>query len=127
MLCHSAPKEEVLMRLSGQPIGEEVDVVEVHGDLDLVSCAALKQRLRNAIDEGWSRVLVDLTDVAFVDSSGLAALVFAQRRLDSLGGAIAVVAPAYQQRRCFELTGLTTILGVRATKPEAVAHLATFG
>lgn len=111
------------LRLTGEPIDQEIDVVEVHGDLDLATAPTLKRRLRNAIDEGWRRVVVDLTDVTFIDSSGIAALVFARRRLESSGGAIAIVAPSDQQQHVFRLTGLDDVLGVKGSKPEAVAYL----
>ena len=54
------------LRLTGEPIDQEIDVVEVHGDLDLASAPTLKRRLRNAIDEGWRRVVVDLTNVTYL-------------------------------------------------------------
>ena len=114
------------VRLTGQPIGEAIHLVEVHGDLDLATAPDLKRRLGDAIDEGWRRVLVDLTSAAFIDSSGLAALVFGHRRLDASGGVIAVVAPSETQRRIFDMTGLVTLLGVKSTVAEAVAHLVAF-
>src|SRR4051812_41089332 len=110
---------------SGQSGGSinQINVVEPHGDLDLISAPALKRRLRTAIDHDGQLVLVDLTAVTFIDSSGLAALVFAYLRLRSSGGRIAVVAPSEHQRRVFAIAGLDTILGVRATKADAVARV----
>jgi anti-sigma B factor antagonist len=114
------------LHLTGGPINR-INVVELHGDVDLATAPALKRRLRNAIDEGWRLVLVDLTHVTFIDSSGLAALVFAYRRLQSSAGRIAVVAPSDDQRHIFAIAGLDKILGVQASKAEAVARVTALG
>jgi anti-sigma B factor antagonist len=108
--------------LTGDPINR-INVVEPHGDLDLASAPALKRRLRTAMEHERKLVLVDLTDVTYIDSSGVAALVFAYLRLRSSGGRFAVVAPSAHQQRLFAIAGLDTILGVQATKAEAVARV----
>jgi anti-sigma B factor antagonist len=63
--------------------------VAVHGEVDLISATALFEALDEAINRAPARIDIDLSDVAFLDSAGVDALVKAQRaarHLESSGG-----------------------------------------
>lgn len=88
--------------------------VKVEGELDLSTSRALDETLRREIDAG-SRIVVDLSEITFIDSTGLNTLMAALRASSMNGGALAVSPslPA-QVRRVLEITGLSKVLPIAA-------------
>ena len=88
--------------------------VQVRGELDLSTSPQLDEALRREIDAG-KRVVVDLSEIAFIDSSGLNTLIAALRASSSNGAALMVSSslPA-QVQRVLEVTGLTAVLPIAA-------------
>ena len=87
--------------------GDDVHVVTLHGELDLANA----QRVRDALVEiAGSKVVVDLTDLRFLDSSGIAALVGARKRIMSAGHQFELRGAQGMVRRVLELTGLSHLL-----------------
>ena len=84
----------------------------VRGELDLSTSAELGEALEREIAEGKS-VLVDLSGVTFIDSTGLNTLIRALRSSEANGGALMVSPdlPA-QVSRVFEITGLSAVLPI---------------
>ena len=56
-------------------------VFEARGTLDLFTAPTLRAGMHGAVAEGYEALLVDLVDVGFIDSTGVAALVHGQREL----------------------------------------------
>ncbi len=90
-----------------------VRVVEPKGDVDLATARELGHVLREEVAERPKEVVVDLTETTHLDSSGVAVLLNAQRRLTRVGSRFAVVAPAGAPRRVLELTGVADTLQLR--------------
>jgi anti-sigma B factor antagonist len=98
-----------------------VYVLALAGELDLFSAP----RLREAIARADRDVVLDLTQVGFVDSSGLAAILGAARRLATAGRRLSLVAGAGYVRALLERTGLIGPLEVFASLAGArAAHRA---
>lgn len=98
-------------------------IVSVTGDLDLWNAPALEQRLRRCLDQGSQWVVVDLSEAAFLDSSGLGALTNSKRRIERKGGRLVVINTNDQLRRVFELTGLMRVLNVVPDRAHALAFV----
>ena len=77
-----------------RPVGEDAHIVAVRGEIDLFTAPEFKQRVTAPIDAGRSRVVVDLSQTTFIDSSSLGVLIGAHRRLLRRGGAEALVVDA---------------------------------
>jgi anti-sigma B factor antagonist len=84
----------------------------VSGDLDIVTSDEIKRALAGLIDAGHVALVLDLTDVGFVDSSGLGALVALHRHATDHGGSFVVRSVPPQVQRLFEITRLGEILTV---------------
>ena len=97
-------------------------VVSVHGDLDLHSADALGDCLVGAAEQGASSVIVDLSDVEFVDSQGLGALLRGTRRLGRGADQFRLVVPGRHVRRVFELTALDRVFVLDETREQALAN-----
>ena len=84
--------------------------VTVHGDVDLRTAPDL---CRSLTAHRGTRLVVDLTDVAFCDSTGMRALLGEARETRFEGGELSIVAPAGSPvRRLIELCGLEETLAV---------------
>lgn len=98
------------------PVRENWLVVQVAGELDMVTSPALRTAVIDAFDEGClaSRTLVfDLTSVDFIGSSGLAVLAEAVQRAESASlPPIRVVVASRPVRRAVEVTGMDAVLAV---------------
>ena len=86
-LHHKAP----VLQMDRRAI-DGVTVLEVGGALDLFTAPALREALDEAVDAGAAGIVADLGGVAFIDSTGVAALVHGSRRLHD--GHFAVACPA---------------------------------
>jgi anti-sigma B factor antagonist len=82
------------------------------GDLDIVTSEDAKRELAELLDDGAATLTLDLSDVGFVDSSGLGVLVALHRHAEATGGRFVVrsVPPAVQ--RLFEITRLGDLLTI---------------
>src|SRR5204863_6296559 len=72
--------------LTEDALDDDRHLVAVRGDLDLHTAPELREALARAIDEGRSRLVVDLTETSYMDSSGLTALVLAHKRVRKRSG-----------------------------------------
>ena len=88
--------------------------VVVHGELDLSTAPVLDAALV-APEAAGARVTLDLSDMGFMDSSGLAVLIGARRRADDEGLDLTVSGPNDHVRKLLDLTGTARfILGPEA-------------
>ncbi len=94
--------------------------IQLNGRVDALEAGKLKTELEKHIDPG-NKILVDLTDVEFLDSSGLAVLVKCWRTQTSEGGTLSVVLPAAEvARRVFDLTGFDQVFDI--VDPDTASH-----
>ena len=95
-------------------------VVRLVGRLDLLTAADVKQRLARAAAD-YRRLVVDLGQVTFIDSSGLGALVGGLKAARVAGGDLRIARPGDQARTVLELTTLDRVLRPYPTVDEALA------
>lgn len=100
-----------------------ITIVELVGELEVSEAPALRDLLGAAIAGPQSRILVDLAQVTFIDSSGVGVLVGANRRADEAGARIGLAAANVGVRRVFELTRTDRVLRLYETVSEGVSAL----
>ena len=76
--------------------------------------------LLRGIDEGATRVVVDLAKVTFIDSTALGVVVGGVKGVRAHGGSLDMVCDDENIRRIFEITGLDRILGMYRSRQEAL-------
>ena len=101
-----------------------VDVLFVEGEIDVATAPRLIAALNDAVAEAARSVIIDLTSVGFMDSTGLALLINAHRRLAVRRKGFAVVCPPGPLRRVFEITDMVDTLRV-CPDPETAATAAS--
>ena len=92
-------------------------VVKVTGEIDLYTAPRLWEALDAAIAETPNELVIDLSSVKFVDSTGLSVLVRAHKRLKPISGAVVVRGATDQVFKTLDLTKLTKVITVEASPP----------
>lgn len=87
-------------------------VVHVEGDVDVSSTLALRDTLAAVVGDGSARVVLDLAEVAFIDSAGIGLLVTAHRRAQAADGVFVLAALTPTVARVLELTRTDRLLRV---------------
>ena len=95
-------------------------VLALVGELDLYNAPVVREALRGAAGREPRRLVVDLSDVTFVDSTTLGAFVEARAALAG-GDAFVLAAPGLEVRRALEVSGLDRHFAVRDTLESALA------
>jgi anti-sigma B factor antagonist len=109
--------------VSAQPDNGGVAVVNVQGEVDVYTAPRLREELHRCLDEGKNKIVVNLADVAYMDSSGLGVLIGALKRAREEHGDLVVAAPNARISRILEVTGLSKIFNVRDSVSGATTAL----
>ena len=102
-----------------------VTVVRLGGRFDAHEVPDVRKALGDVTGQGNSKILVNLAEVNFIDSSGLATLVQGMKHCRSAGGDLYLSDLRQPVRVIFELTRLDRAFGVYGSEAEAMAALAT--
>jgi anti-sigma B factor antagonist len=105
-------------------LSSELALISVSGELDLYTAQRLQARIDEAGAVGADTVVVDLSEVSFIDSTALAVLVQETRRLEGRGHSLVLVTNDPRTKRVVEVTGLNRVLRTYATLQDALAELA---
>jgi anti-sigma B factor antagonist len=97
--------------------------VAVRGEVDINTVAQLSEALDHAVRDSSGALIVDLSDVVFLGSTGLTALVRARAQLGREDRALVVVCPPGPVRRLFELVGIVDLFELFDSREEAAASL----
>lgn len=108
------------MNLETSPHGTDATVVRCDGRLTMVTAPALKTAVTAAVADGRPRVVVDLSGVGFIDSSGLGALVSGLKETRQAGGDLRIVGATAQVLTVLGLTNLDRVLHPYAQLEDAV-------
>jgi len=79
-----------------------------------------KQRLAQNIEEGWKKIVVDLSECEFIDSTFLGALVISLKKVTLIGGDLRLIGFQPQVHSMFELTRMYRVFESYKSKEEAV-------
>jgi anti-sigma B factor antagonist len=109
--------------LANHALGEGRHVLEVSGVVDLFTAPELKDRALGLLDESGSELVLDLSRVTYIDSTGLGVLLSAAKRAELLQGRVVLVNVDTEIARIFEITGIDTLLEIVPTRTAALESL----
>ena len=92
----------------------------VEGQVDMHTSPDLRTQLRTALQEKATPIVVDLAQVAFIDSSGLATLIEALQATTKYGGRLRLCGLSSSVHNLFRLSNLTSIFDLRAKREDAL-------
>jgi len=114
----------VNFQISDQEIDGETHLIELGGEVDLYTAPEFKERMVQVIEDGKKRVVVDLSEATFIDSTTLGVLVGGVKRLRPTGGSLALVCTDQNIQKIFEITGLDRVFPIHETREAALAAVA---
>jgi anti-sigma B factor antagonist len=94
-------------------------VVRLAGELDLYNAHAVREALLKATEESPDRLVVDLSDVSFIDSTALGVLIEARSRMSNRRAFI-LAAPGLETKRALEVSGLDKHFAVHDSLEDAL-------
>ncbi len=95
-------------------------LVKLTGDVDLEHCGSIRRLLLDGVSRGKD-LLVDLSDVTYLDSSGIASLVEAMQVAVRNGTALKLFSASAQAMRVFELARLDKVFSIHPDLDAALA------
>lgn len=90
--------------------GNGSTVVSPKGRLDMISAPELRALVTATVGDGSTRLVIDLAETQFMDSSGLGALIAALKTSRQAGGDLRIARPTEQVQVVLELTKMNTVL-----------------
>jgi anti-sigma B factor antagonist len=98
-----------------QRLAADRSVLRLSGELDLYAVPSFQQECQAILAEGCRELFVDLGDLQFIDSAGLAALLILYREALAVECSLVLVDEMGRQERLFALTHLESILPLQRT------------
>jgi len=96
-------------------------VLHVAGEIDVSSSDRLREQVAQLLARGRTDLVVDLTGVTFMDSTGLGLLVGTLKRVRVAGGRLVLVVDSERLLKVFRITGLTQVFTIRTSVADALA------
>ena len=114
---------EVSITIHTKQVNEHCATIALAGRLDASNARTLKESLEQLIDGGTIQLVVDLTQVPFIDSAGLAALVSTLKATRRVGGNVLLSGVQPQARTVFSLTMLDQVFAIHPSIEAALVSL----
>jgi anti-sigma B factor antagonist len=95
-------------------------IIAVEGEIDLLTAPTLRDRVMKPLEDGVFELVLDMSKVTFLDSSGLGVLVALHKRLRERDGRLVIVATARPVLSVLNLTGLDKVFDVYSRLDEAL-------
>ena len=106
-----------------EAIDDQTRVIAPEGEIDAFTAPQLGGRLLTLADEGRTDLVVDLSGVTFMDSTGIAVILDALRKLGRRERRLVLVCPTDRIMRPFQVTGLSGRLPIAGSREEALGRL----
>jgi len=98
-----------------------VDVLKLRGEIDVYTAPDLKVAVTGMVTEGVNHLVIDMTQVSYMDSSAFGVLLSALKTVKPLGGSVNLAGCSPSVEKILGLTKLDTIFILHKTLEDAVA------
>lgn len=106
-----------------QEIPNNVVVLKIDGEMNLYSTPAIKEIFNTLLDEHVTKFLIDMSELNYVDSSGLGALLGVQSKVMKEQGYVRICSPSKNVATVLDLTKLKVMLRVCESVDKALSEL----
>ena len=111
------------LEINTQMTEDQIPIVALKGEIDLHTCAEMRDTLRDLIEKGHHQIVINLAQVPYLDSAALGVMVDAVRRVREHEGGISLVSTTPFVRRAFEITRLVKIFHLYESNEAALAEI----
>lgn len=108
------------LRVETRKPREGVAVIALSGEVDVYTSPRVKQEIVDLLNAGTTKLVVDLSGVEYLDSTGLGVLIGGLKRARERDGDLKLVCDNLRILRIFEITGLTKIFDIYRNEGEAL-------
>jgi anti-sigma B factor antagonist len=105
----------------GHHAQDGIEVIDVQGEIDMYTAPRLRELLIDLVGKGSYRLVVNLDEVGFLDSTGLGVLVGGLKRVRARDGSLDLVCTQQRILKILKITGLTEVFGIYETVDQAIA------
>ena len=109
--------------LSEESLDHQTHLIAVRGEVHVSTAPEFSERLNDAIAKGMTGVVIDMTNVEFIDSTGLSVLLNALRRVTRNQGSLALAVSNPTVLRLFEITRLDSTFDIAPDRDGAIAKV----
>jgi len=102
-----------------QKQNNDVTILDINGDIDINSSPEMREAFENIANAKTMKVVINLNEVSYVDSSGLATLVEMLKKTRSYGGKMRLASLAPKVKSLFEITKLEKLFDIFDTEEDA--------
>ena len=110
-------------KLTEEDSGVGAHILCVRGEIHVSTAPEFAQRLSAAIDGGRTRIVVDMSGVEFIDSTGLSVLLNGLRLVSQMHGRMGIVCTNPTVLRLFHITNLDKTFDIFADRAQAIEHV----
>lgn len=93
-------------------------VLQVRGEVDLYTSPQLRDGITELLDQGANRIVIDLSGIEFMDSTGLGVLVVGLKRAKERNGEFALVCREGSVQKILSITGLDRVFSIHGSVAE---------
>lgn len=108
------------LELNVRHVANNLPVIDVKGEVDVYTAPKFKSTMIDLIDQGNYNLIVNLTNVQYMDSAGLGALVSGLKRVREHNGTVNLVSPTVPVQRVLDITRLSKILNIYQNEQQAI-------
>ncbi len=98
---------------------DDIEIFVLSGEVDFHSSPELRDKLQEVVQKQIKKVVINLKDVSYIDSSGLATFVEALQKIKRYGGKLILSELAAAVRSVFEIAKLDKVFSLAGTESEA--------
>jgi anti-anti-sigma factor len=103
-------------------VEDNIMVLEIKGEVDAYTSQDLNKTLADVLGDGYHQIVVEVSQMTFISSAGIRALLYAQREAVQLDGEVRLVGPTDQVRRIFEIAGFFELFQITDDLEESVSN-----
>jgi anti-anti-sigma factor len=98
-------------------------ILRFTGDLDSTNAETVSEEVQNLLSNGVLHIVADFTKLRYVNSTGLGALLFVNKKMKEAGGSMKIACVNENVYEIIEIIGANTLLEIHRTMDEALATL----
>lgn len=111
------------MEVSVKELENNTVILKLDGDIDVYTSSDLKDSIFTQIELGAKKIVIDMEDVYYIDSSGIGVFISALGTLKKINGKICFIKITDPVKRVFELTKINSFFSVFSSETEALDNL----
>jgi anti-anti-sigma factor len=100
----------------------DVTVLDIKGEVDAYTAKVLDKTLMDLLNKGQLRIVMDVSEMSFISSAGIRAILYAHREAVQLGGVVRIAGPTDRIRRIFEIAGFPELIEITDELQEAITN-----